>query len=233
MLRARATLATWKSPSSASITASAASRMRSIASSSEDGVEPPQPWVRMGRLCWRQVTLSNNLARMDTRDISVQPSLLSRHDGCEVQEDALRRVAGHVTLVQRTPQWIAPMGNTSHRWATRAMHRRIPMLSRLAYDGFRVGAEWLSIAWVKPGLRRRAVTPCPRQRSPSCSRCAPAALRRIRCVIVRRRRSDRESGRGAGTLGRLSPGEPRDDDLRRYLGGSAEHHRRTPAWATA
>lgn len=63
---------------------------------------------------------------------------------------ALGGVAGHVTLFQRTPQWIAPMGNTRYRCATRAMHRRFPMLSRLTYDGFRVGA---------PEKRKSAVRP--------------------------------------------------------------------------
>jgi cation diffusion facilitator CzcD-associated flavoprotein CzcO len=70
---------------------------------------------------------------------------------------ALGGVAERVTLFQRTPQWIAPMGNTRYRRFTRAAHRRLPVLSRLGYDAFRVGAEWLSVAWVKPGLRRRAV----------------------------------------------------------------------------
>ncbi|CAN3127977.1 flavin-containing monooxygenase [Mycobacterium sp. smrl_JER01] len=68
---------------------------------------------------------------------------------------ALGGVASHVTLFQRTPQWIMPMSNPSYRPITRAMYRRFPMLNRLAYDGNRVLAEWGSIGMVKPGLRRK------------------------------------------------------------------------------
>jgi cation diffusion facilitator CzcD-associated flavoprotein CzcO len=68
---------------------------------------------------------------------------------------ALGGVARHVTLFQRTPQWIAPMSNPRYRLVTRSLHRRFPVLSRLAYDGNRHMAEWGAIAMVKPGLRRR------------------------------------------------------------------------------
>lgn len=70
---------------------------------------------------------------------------------------ALAGVAERVTLFQRTPQWIAPMSNRRYHPITRALHARFPVLSRLAFDGFRIGAEWVSVGMVKPGLRRRMV----------------------------------------------------------------------------
>ncbi len=68
---------------------------------------------------------------------------------------ALGGAAEHVTLFQRTAQWIMPMSNKPYRDVTKALHRRSPALSRLAFDGSRLAAEWASIGFVKPGLRRR------------------------------------------------------------------------------
>ncbi len=70
---------------------------------------------------------------------------------------ALGGVAREVMLFQRTPQWIAPMLNPHYRPLTRRLHRRFPILSRLAYDTHRHAAEFMAGGWVKPGLRRRAV----------------------------------------------------------------------------
>lgn len=70
---------------------------------------------------------------------------------------ALGGVADHLTLFQRTPQWIAPMVNPRYRKVTRSLHRRFPALSRLGYDTLRVTMERAAVAMIKPGLRRWAM----------------------------------------------------------------------------
>ena len=54
-------------------------------------------------------------------------------------------------------------------------------------------------------------------------------LRRVRGVVVRHRRGHRRPGRAVRQVGRVPAGRPRHDDLRRHLGGAAQHHRRAPA----
>jgi cation diffusion facilitator CzcD-associated flavoprotein CzcO len=67
---------------------------------------------------------------------------------------ALGGVASEVKLFQRTAQWILPMPNLRFSPLTRSLHRRLPLLDRLAYDGVRRFAEFVAPGLVEPGWRR-------------------------------------------------------------------------------
>jgi cation diffusion facilitator CzcD-associated flavoprotein CzcO len=70
---------------------------------------------------------------------------------------ALGGVASEVKLFQRTPQWVLPMLNPRFSRVTRALHRSLPQLDRLAYDGWRRFVEFVAPALVEPGWRRSLV----------------------------------------------------------------------------
>lgn len=69
----------------------------------------------------------------------------------------LAGVAGRVDLYQRTPQWILPMANPRYSRLTRALHRRVPALGRLAYDRWKALFGWLVEGFVRPCGRRRVL----------------------------------------------------------------------------
>jgi cation diffusion facilitator CzcD-associated flavoprotein CzcO len=73
---------------------------------------------------------------------------------------SLAGVAAELKLFQRTAQWMVPMPNPSHSRLTRALHRRFPVLDRLAYDGWRRLIEALAQGLIEPGWRRSLTQAC-------------------------------------------------------------------------
>ncbi|MFZ1161240.1 flavin-containing monooxygenase [Mycobacterium sp.] len=58
-------------------------------------------------------------------------------------------------LFQRSAQWVLPLPNGSYRRWSAPLHRRLPMLSSIAYYVYHLSFEWFAGALVKPGWRRR------------------------------------------------------------------------------
>jgi cation diffusion facilitator CzcD-associated flavoprotein CzcO len=79
-------------------------------------------------------------------------------------------------LFQRSAQWILPLPNPRYRRWSGPMHRRVPMLSSMAYYVYHLAFEWLAGALVRPGWRRRFMS----------SLCR-ANLRSVRDSDLRRR----------------------------------------------
>lgn len=71
---------------------------------------------------------------------------------------ALAEQAGRVELYQRSAQWILPLPNPRYRRWSAPLHRRLPVLDRLAYGGYDRAIEWFAQALVKPGWRRKALS---------------------------------------------------------------------------
>lgn len=69
----------------------------------------------------------------------------------------LSQVARHLTMFQRTAQWMMPLGNRRYTSAERQRKRRFPVLGRLARLYYRQIFEAFSAAVVEPGRRRRAI----------------------------------------------------------------------------
>ena len=69
----------------------------------------------------------------------------------------LSEVASHLTMFQRTAQWIMPVGNHRYTEAERRRKQRFPVLARLARLYYQQMFETFSVAVVEPGRRRRAV----------------------------------------------------------------------------
>jgi cation diffusion facilitator CzcD-associated flavoprotein CzcO len=69
----------------------------------------------------------------------------------------LSKVASHLTMFQRTAQWIAPVGNHVYTPAETRRKHRIPFLARLARFYYQQMFEVFSVAVVEPGRRRRGV----------------------------------------------------------------------------
>lgn len=69
----------------------------------------------------------------------------------------LSKVASHLTLFQRTPQWIAPVGNRSYSEAQRMRVRRFPVIQRIARVYYKWMFETFSAAVVEPGKRRQSM----------------------------------------------------------------------------
>jgi cation diffusion facilitator CzcD-associated flavoprotein CzcO len=69
----------------------------------------------------------------------------------------LSEVASHLTMFQRTAQWIAPVGNHVYTPAETRRKHRIPFLARLARFYYQQMFEVFSVAVVEPGRRRRGV----------------------------------------------------------------------------
>ncbi len=69
----------------------------------------------------------------------------------------LSEVASHLTMFQRTPQWIAPLGNRKYSSEQRSRKRRFPWLAKLARMYYQRTFEAFSAAVVEPGRRRQAV----------------------------------------------------------------------------
>ena len=70
----------------------------------------------------------------------------------------LADTAARLDLFQRSAQWILPLPNPHYRRWSGPMHRRVPMLSRMAYYVYHLVFEWLARALVKPGWRRRLMS---------------------------------------------------------------------------
>ena len=69
----------------------------------------------------------------------------------------LSELASHLTMFQRTAQWIAPLGNTEYTPEQRRRKRRLPFLAKLARLYYQRMFETFSVAVVEPGRRRQAV----------------------------------------------------------------------------
>jgi cation diffusion facilitator CzcD-associated flavoprotein CzcO len=70
---------------------------------------------------------------------------------------ALSGKVKHLTVFQRTPQWILPIPNPTISGANRAIRRRFPLVDTLSYLGQRKLFEFALGGLVKGGLRRSAV----------------------------------------------------------------------------
>jgi cation diffusion facilitator CzcD-associated flavoprotein CzcO len=66
--------------------------------------------------------------------------------------------AGHLTLFQRSAQWVFPSSNPAYTRLGKALHRSVPGLGRAIYYGYRTTLEFVAGALVKPGWRRRMVS---------------------------------------------------------------------------
>ncbi|MGB8406772.1 MAG: NAD(P)/FAD-dependent oxidoreductase [Mycobacterium sp.] len=79
-------------------------------------------------------------------------------------------------LFQRSAQWVAPVPNPPYWTATDQVRRRLPLLGRLAYHGYRDIFEFLAHALVRPGWQRTLI-----------SQICRANLRTVRNPELRRR----------------------------------------------
>ena len=69
----------------------------------------------------------------------------------------LSEVTSHLTMFQRTAQWIAPVGNAEYTPEQRRRKHRFPLLAKLARMYYQRMFEAFSSAVVKPGKRREGV----------------------------------------------------------------------------
>lgn len=76
---------------------------------------------------------------------------------------ALAERAGHLSVFQRTAQWVLWMPNREYGSGTRLLFRRLPWLNGVAYRGYRRLIEGtLGVAAVRPGWQRSAMSACAR-----------------------------------------------------------------------
>lgn len=61
-------------------------------------------------------------------------------------------------LFQRSAQWVAPVPNPPYRAVTDKIRKRLPLLGRLAYEGYRDVFELLAHALVQPGWQRTLIS---------------------------------------------------------------------------
>jgi cation diffusion facilitator CzcD-associated flavoprotein CzcO len=71
--------------------------------------------------------------------------------------EPLSEIASHLTMFQRTAQWIAPMGNRPYTEEQRRRVRRFPIVQRVARAYYKWMFETFSAAVVMPGRRRQSV----------------------------------------------------------------------------
>ena len=69
----------------------------------------------------------------------------------------LSKVASHLTMFQRTAQWIVPLGNKAYSRRWRRLNRLFPILGKLTRMYYQRMYESFSIAVVKDGVRRRTI----------------------------------------------------------------------------
>lgn len=81
-----------------------------------------------------------------------------------------------LTLFQRSAQWVAPVPNPPYWAATDRVRKRLPLLGRFAYHGYRDVFEFLAHALVRPGWQRTLI-----------SQICKANLRTVRDPELRRR----------------------------------------------
>jgi cation diffusion facilitator CzcD-associated flavoprotein CzcO len=72
--------------------------------------------------------------------------------------EPLSRVASHLSMFQRTAQWIMPIGNRRYTDAQRRRARLLPFIPWIARRYYRFAFESFSNAVVEPGKRRQAMT---------------------------------------------------------------------------
>lgn len=63
----------------------------------------------------------------------------------------------HLTLFQRTAQWVLPVPNFRYSRLTSAAYRAVPILNRLSYLGTRAIFEFFARALTQPGWRRTTI----------------------------------------------------------------------------
>ena len=69
--------------------------------------------------------------------------------------------ASHLTMFQRTPQWIFPVSNMRYSDSARKWKRRLPILARITREFYKRVYEWGSVGVVKDGFfRRQMATGC-------------------------------------------------------------------------
>jgi cation diffusion facilitator CzcD-associated flavoprotein CzcO len=66
--------------------------------------------------------------------------------------------AAHLTLFQRSAQWVFPLPNPAYSRFVKMLMRSVPKISALAYYGYRATTEFVVQALVKPGWRRWAMS---------------------------------------------------------------------------
>jgi cation diffusion facilitator CzcD-associated flavoprotein CzcO len=66
--------------------------------------------------------------------------------------------AAHITLFQRSAQWVFPLPNPAYSRFVKRLMRTVPRTSALAYYGYRATTEFVGRALVKPGWRSRAMS---------------------------------------------------------------------------
>jgi cation diffusion facilitator CzcD-associated flavoprotein CzcO len=71
--------------------------------------------------------------------------------------EPLSRVASHLSMFQRTAQWIMPIGNRPYTESQRRRARWLPLIPWLARRYYQFAFESFSSAVVEPGERRRAI----------------------------------------------------------------------------
>ena len=69
----------------------------------------------------------------------------------------LSEVANHLTMFQRTAQWIFPVGNKAYSDRERAWTRRLPILARLTRAIFKFVFDQASVGVIKDGYFRRSM----------------------------------------------------------------------------
>ncbi len=69
--------------------------------------------------------------------------------------EPLSELASHLTLFQRTAQWIYPVGNKRYSERERRWTRRLPILAKLTRAWYKRLFELSSVAVVQPGFMRR------------------------------------------------------------------------------
>jgi cation diffusion facilitator CzcD-associated flavoprotein CzcO len=69
----------------------------------------------------------------------------------------LSKVASHLTMFQRTAQWITPIGNKEYTPEQRRRTRRFPLIARIARRYYQWMFETFSAGVVKPGRRREVI----------------------------------------------------------------------------
>jgi len=72
--------------------------------------------------------------------------------------EPLSEVAGHLTMFQRTAQWIAPMGNREYTPKQLQRARRFPFITKFARIYFQYMFETFSEGVVKPGKKRQVIS---------------------------------------------------------------------------
>ncbi len=70
---------------------------------------------------------------------------------------AMAESVHRLELFQRSAQWVLPLPNPDYRRWTGPLHRKAPMLDRIAYRGYHCGFEFFAGGLVRPGWRRRLV----------------------------------------------------------------------------